>query len=80
MALHIYPNDERTSTFTKHIRQEITAATVGLYLSTQSSFATDKSTDRMPNFIVNCKEDASDADIADAKKSVEQQGGTIKDV
>lgn len=34
----------------------------------------------MQNFIVNLKEDASDADVADAKKSVESQGGTIKDV
>lgn len=34
----------------------------------------------MQNFIVNLKDDASDADVADAKKSIESQGGTIKDV
>lgn len=34
----------------------------------------------MQDFIVNLKEDASDADVADAKKSIESQGGTIKDV
>ncbi|CCG83368.1 protein of unknown function [Taphrina deformans PYCC 5710] len=33
----------------------------------------------MQNFIVNLKDDASDADVADAKKSIESQGGTIKD-
>ncbi|ORY75802.1 hypothetical protein BCR37DRAFT_395479 [Protomyces lactucae-debilis] len=33
----------------------------------------------MPAFIVNLKDDASDAQVADAKKLIEKQGGTIKD-
>ena len=34
----------------------------------------------MPDFIVNLKDNASDQDVADVKKSIEAQGGTIKDV
>lgn len=34
----------------------------------------------MQNFIVNLKDSASDADVADAKKSIESQGGKVNDV